>query len=254
MNFYSKIKNIQLYKKSMVCVGLDTISDDVDSYEKNIAIIDSTHDLVCAYKLNLAHYLYNGWKGIDSFSKTIEYIHNHCENTIVIADCKFGDIIDTNLVYMDSIFNTFQFDAVTLNPFCGISDLAPWFDFKDKGIFVWVSSTSDGRTDIQDVVFEKTVSSYTQEFSESNNLGFVIGADNFRQLYHVSFYSPDSVLLLPGIGHQGGDLSKIKYLNTTYGFHNTIIVNSGRQIIYSDNPREKTIGLLDQINAVLCRG
>ena len=253
MNFYSKIKNIQLLKESMICVGLDTVSSDIDSYERNTSIIRDTYDLVCAYKLNLAHYLFDGVKGIDNLLRTVDYIHNYCNDIIVIADCKFGDIFDTNQIYRNAIFDTFQFDAITVNPFCGIDDLIPWFKHDHQGIFVWASSSSDGRKDIQDLVFEKIISSYTKQFSQNNNLGFVIGAGNLHHLSIASYYSPNSILLLPGVGYQGSDLSKLNYVNKSYGINNTVIINSGRQIICSDSPRNETIALKNQINITLNR-
>ena len=123
MNFYNKLKNVQANKKSMVCVGLDTTG--TDSYDKNVKIIKHTQDLVCAYKLNLAHYLVDGAKGITNLLRTVEHIRICSEDTIVIADCKF--------------------DAVTVNPFCGINDITPWFDYPNKGVFVWVSSSTVGK-------------------------------------------------------------------------------------------------------------
>ena len=43
-------------------------------FEFNKAIIDSTKDLVCAYKPNIAFYEMYGTYGLDSLRKTIEYV------------------------------------------------------------------------------------------------------------------------------------------------------------------------------------
>ncbi len=248
MNFYNKIKNVQVNKKSMVCVGLDTTG--TDSYERNVKIIKYTQDLVCAYKLNLAHYLFDGVEGITNLLRTVEHIRICSEDIIIILDGKFGDIYDTNLIYRDAIFNTFQFDAVTVNPFCGISDIETWFDYSNKGVFVWVSSSTSGRKDIQDEVFGKTVSEYIKYFSEKNNLGFVVGSNNFHHLISIFFSNSDLVLLIPGLGAQGGNLKELEHIYRIYKFNNPIIINSSRQIIFAENPHSETMKLRDQINVI----
>lgn len=96
------------------------------------------------------------------------------------------------------------------------------------------------------MVFEKTILEYTKQFSEKNNLGFIVGSNNLYNMIFVNRYSPGAILLIPGIGAQGGDLKALEYINKVYELNNLIIINSSRQIIFSKNPRDETIRLRDQ--------
>ena len=66
MDFREKLTNIVYKNNSLLCIGLDIdinkipqflveISED-PYFEFNKSIIDSTKDVACAYKLNLAFY------------------------------------------------------------------------------------------------------------------------------------------------------------------------------------------------------
>ncbi|PIZ03247.1 orotidine 5'-phosphate decarboxylase, partial [Candidatus Gottesmanbacteria bacterium CG_4_10_14_0_8_um_filter_37_24] len=65
MNFQSKISEISTENNSLLCIGLDSDINkipfhikgtDNPQYNFNKAIIEATHDLVCAYKPNSAFY------------------------------------------------------------------------------------------------------------------------------------------------------------------------------------------------------
>ena len=62
---------------------------------------------------------------------------------------------------------------------------------------------------------------------------YVVGATKAKSLKEIRKIIPNSFLLVPGFGAQGGSLSDVCDfgLNENCG----IIVNSSRQIIYSDN-------------------
>ena len=59
--------------KSLLCIGLDIEPSKIpvqDPFEFNKAIIDSTHDLCCAFKPNLAFYEAMGIDGLRLLEKT----------------------------------------------------------------------------------------------------------------------------------------------------------------------------------------
>ena len=73
-------------KKSFLCVGLDTdlnkIPASIDRksdiiFEFNKAVIDATHDLCVAYKLNSAFYESAGEEGWQAMWKTVVYCKRH---------------------------------------------------------------------------------------------------------------------------------------------------------------------------------
>ena len=61
--------------------------------------LDCTHDLVCAYKPNIAFYEALGWDGLNALEKTISYIRTNAPNVPIIGDGKRGDILSTNEAY-----------------------------------------------------------------------------------------------------------------------------------------------------------
>ena len=73
-------------------------------YEFNNIIIDATKDFCVAYKLNIAFYEKNGYKGWISLKKTIEYIPS---NILTIADAK--EILEIHLLCMRRLFRKFKF-------------------------------------------------------------------------------------------------------------------------------------------------
>ena len=62
---------------------------------------------------------------------------------------------------------------------------------------------------------------------------YVVGATHPEELGEIRKMMPDSFLLVPGVGAQGGDLQAVaKYgLNSQIG----LLVNSSRGIIYASN-------------------
>jgi len=83
--FIEKLQHAWAAHDSLVCVGLDPeierfpkhiAAEPSPIYQFNKAIIDATHDLVCAYKPQFAHYA--AYEAEDQLERTIEYIHRTC--------------------------------------------------------------------------------------------------------------------------------------------------------------------------------
>src|ERR1700680_251371 len=83
---------------NFVCVGLDADYDQIPSSIKthqsvedamfhfNQEIIDTTHDLVCAYKPNAAFYEAQGDAGIRALTRTVLYVRERYSSIPVILD------------------------------------------------------------------------------------------------------------------------------------------------------------------------
>ena len=109
----------------MLCIGLDPDlalmpegygADDVAEF--NIAIIEATSDLVCAYKPNVAFYEALGpERGYAALRATLAAIPPH---VITLADAKRGDVEHTARAYAQAIFDDLGFDAATVNPYLGL--------------------------------------------------------------------------------------------------------------------------------------
>ena len=243
MNKKLLVENIYK-KKSFLCVGLDPdidkfpisiLQDDDPIFSFNKKIIDVTKDYCVSYKLNLAFYEKHGIKGLKSLKKTIEYIPN---DFFVIADAKRGDILNTSKMYADAFYNNFNFDAVTLSPYMGGDCVKP-FIRDGKWSIVLIATSNPSAEDFQMTKTEKGIPLYLEVLNKAKSWGncknmmFVVGGTRPEIIKKVRQNAKDFFLLIPGLGHQGGDLSLI----AKYGFNNKVgvLVNCSRSILYAGN-------------------
>ncbi|OGG36482.1 orotidine 5'-phosphate decarboxylase, partial [Candidatus Gottesmanbacteria bacterium RIFCSPLOWO2_02_FULL_42_29] len=145
MRFKDKLKAISIKNNSLVCVGLDSDISKIPEFIRkgehpqstfNKAIIEATHDLICAYKPNTAFYEERGHAGIEALRMTSDYLKGKYPEVPLIIDAKRADIGNTNLGYAKFVFEYLKADAVTVHPYLGREALKPFLDYEDKGIFV----------------------------------------------------------------------------------------------------------------------
>ncbi len=268
MNFIEKLTNATRKNKSLLCIGLDPdpkrMPDKVGIFEFNKAIIEATADLVCAYKPNLAFYEAMGNEGLDALKQTVKYVP---DDIPVIADAKRGDIGNTAKAYARAIFDNFDFDATTVNPYLGFDSVEPFIQYQDKGVFILCRTSNAGAVDFQSLKCETEEHSYRPLFelvalkaSQWNiygNIGLVVGATYLEELRLIRQSHPNMPLLIPGIGAQGGDLAAtVRYGVNAKG--EGAIINSSRGIIYASPgkdfaqaARQAASSLQEQINYFL---
>ena len=242
-NLINQIKQ----KKSFLCVGLDVDLDKIPKhlhkhedpiFEFSKAIIDSTSPFAIAYKPNLAFFESYGLKGWNSLEKIINYINTNYPEIFTIADAKRGDIGNTSSKYARTFFETLNFDSITVNPYMGRDSIEPFLDYDNKYTILLSLTSNSGSSDFQFQLdngkpLYLSVIKKSLSWKNKENLMYVIGATKAESLKEVREIIPNSFLLVPGIGAQGGSLSDVCRfgLNENCG----LIVNSSRQIIYSDN-------------------
>tara|TARA_B100001559_G_scaffold245439_1_gene208539 strand:- start:689 stop:1516 length:828 start_codon:yes stop_codon:yes gene_type:complete len=242
-NLINQIKQ----KKSFLCVGLDVDLDKIPKhlhkyedpiFEFSKAIIDSTSPFAIAYKPNLAFFESYGLKGWNSLEKIINYINSNYPEIFTIADAKRGDIGNTSSKYARTFFETLNFDSITVNPYMGRDSIEPFLEYDNKYTILLSLTSNSGSSDFQYQLdngepLYLSVIKKSLSWKNKENLMYVIGATKAESLKEVREIIPNSFLLVPGIGTQGGSLSDVCRfgLNDNCG----LIVNSSRQIIYSDN-------------------
>ena len=157
MNFKQKLNNIIKKNNSSLCVGLDPDLEKIPKnflqtsdpiFEFNKKIIDETHDLVCAYKPDIAFYEAYGIKGLESLKKTLEYIP---KDIPIVLDAKRGSVGHTAVLYAKSVFDYWNADAVTLNIFTGKDGVVPFLEYKDRYSFLYLRSSNPSASDFQDI-------------------------------------------------------------------------------------------------------
>ncbi|MDG2396574.1 MAG: orotidine-5'-phosphate decarboxylase [Flavobacteriaceae bacterium] len=247
-----KLKKQILLKRSFLCVGLDVdlkkipksfleLEDPI--YEFSIRVIESTVKYAVAYKPNIAFFERYGPKGMKSLNKIIEFINNKYPNLFTIADAKRGDIGNTSSRYAKAFFETYNFDSITVVPYMGKDSIEPFLRYKNKYAILLALTSNQGAKDFQFITKDQTplyeeVIKASLKWKNSNRLMYVVGATRAESIERIRKLIPDSFLLIPGLGFQGGNLHEVsKYaLNKDVG----ILVNSSRGIIYSFK-KEKTM-------------
>lgn len=236
-------------KKSFLCVGLDTdirkipghLLDREDPvFEFNKAIIDATADCCIAYKPNLAFYESDGMKGMQSLYRTVAYIRENYPDQFIIADAKRGDIGNTSKMYARCFFEDMKTDAVTVAPYMGQDSVTPFLGYDGRWVVLLALTSNAGAADFQYILapdgtplYQSVLQKSLQWGGNADNMMYVVGATRAEMLTDIRRTVPDSFLLVPGIGAQGGSLADV----CRYGMNSKcgLIVNSSRAIIYADS-------------------
>lgn len=234
-------------KKSFLCIGLDVDLTKIPThlleledpiFEFNKAIIDATHDLCVSYKPNTAFYEAYGLKGWQSLEKTIEYLNEKYPEIFTIADAKRGDIGNTSTMFAKAFLEDLNFDSITVAPYMGKDSVEPFLAFENKHAIMLALTSNEGAFDFQTKNIEgkelyKVVIETSKSWKNSHNLMYVVGATKAEYFTEIRKIIPDSFLLVPGVGAQGGSLQEV----CKYGMSENVglLINSSRGIIYASN-------------------
>ncbi len=234
-------------KQSFLCIGLDVdiqkipqhlLQEEDPIFAFNKAIIDATHHLCVAYKPNTAFYEAYGLKGWQALEKTIDYIKTNHPEIFTIADAKRGDIGNTSSMYAKAFFEDMAFDSVTVAPYMGKDSVEPFLAFKNKHTILLALTSNKGAFDFQTKTVAgtqlyKQVLETSKTWTNAEQLMYVVGATKAEYLADIRKIIPDSFLLVPGVGAQGGNLQEVcKYgMNASVG----LLINSSRGIIYASH-------------------
>ena len=244
-------------KKSFLCVGLDTdlnkipehlLTEEDPIFAFNKAIIDATAPYCVAYKPNLAFYEAFGVKGIIAFEKTVKYLKQNYPDQFIIADAKRGDIGNTSQMYARTFFGVYDVDALTIAPYMGEDSVTPFLQplslpnegqsHKNHWVILLALTSNKGSFDFQltedkdgERLFEKVIRK-SQEWASDENMMYVVGATRGEMFKDIRRVAPNTFLLVPGVGAQGGSLEEV----CKYGMIEDcgLLVNSSRAIIYAD--------------------
>ncbi|GAB5400523.1 MAG: orotidine-5'-phosphate decarboxylase [Aureisphaera sp.] len=260
-------------KKSFLCVGLDVdlakipehvLENEDPIFAFNKAIIDATHDLAVAYKPNIAFYEAYGLKGWKSLEKTITYLNSQYPDIFTIADAKRGDIGNTSKMYAKAFFDDLAFDSITVAPYMGKDSVEPFLGFTNKHTILLALTSNAGAFDFQTKTIQgkelyKEVLETSKNWENSENLMYVVGATKAEFLADIRNIVPNSFLLVPGVGAQGGSLTEV----CKYGMNDRVglLINSSRGIIYKSNgtdfaeaARASALELQSQMEEILNAG
>ncbi len=257
-------------KKSFLCIGLDVDLNKIPQhllkledpiFEFNKAIIEATHDLCVAYKPNTAFYEAFGLKGWQSLENTIKYINEQYPEIFTIADAKRGDIGNTSTMYAKAFLEDLNFDSVTVAPYMGKDSVEPFLAFENKHTILLALTSNEGAFDFQTKIVDgeelyKKVIKTSKTWINSQNLMYVVGATKAEYFTEIRKIVPDSFLLVPGVGSQGGSLYDV----CVYGMNADIglLINSSRGIIYAsagedfaEKAREEVLKMQQEMEIIM---
>lgn len=300
MRHFMEMLRAKWAEGKFVCVGLDSEFEKIPAHltshprpveEFNLAIVQQTRDLVCAYKPNIAFYAGRGGDGLLDLIATIEKINREVPDVPVVLDAKRADIGNTNRGYAKEAFDVCGADAITVSPYFGAEALQPFLERKDKGVIVLCRTSNKGAEEFQNrsVFVEQYEVAYdgvprevlatdgnenptmwaapfyqlvahkvAREWNKNGNCAVVVGATAPEELGYVRKIVGDGFpILIPGIGKQGGDLEKT-VLAGKDSRGEGMIINSSSGIIFASNgedfaaaARRETEKLNDGIHNIL---
>jgi orotidine-5'-phosphate decarboxylase len=187
-----------------------------------MALIESVAEEAVAVKPQVAFFEALGGHGLSALDRICAFASAH--DLIVIADAKRGDIASTSQAYAEAWLAPRDggppvADAMTVNPYMGGDSLEPFLLAcgAGSGLFVLVRTSNPGAADLQEQrladgrrVWERTaelVAGWGAELvgeSGLSSVGAVIGATSPEAVERARELMPRQVLLLPGVGAQGG--------------------------------------------------
>jgi orotidine 5'-phosphate decarboxylase subfamily 2 len=252
-------------KDSWLCVGLDPdpaklprAGDIAEEMERFLLdVIDRTKDAAAAYKPNAAFFDTLGGPGHDVLATVIAAAGRAAP---VIVDGKRGDIGNTAKAYAAWGFDVLRADAMTVPPYMGRDSVEPFASRAEKGVFVLARTSNPGSADVQslrldtgELVYERVVKLATGEWNPHGNVGLVAGATFPEELRRIrELAGPDVLLLIPGVGAQGGTAEHAMRFGANANGDNAL-VNASRSILYSSDPGAAARALRDELNQYRAR-
>ena len=245
MSFITKLRDRWADANSLLCVGLDPDpakfparfnNQDNAIFAFNKAIIDATHDLVCAYKPQIAYFA--AQQAEDQLLQTMQYLREHYPSIPVILDSKRGDIGSTADQYALEAFTRYQADAVTINPYMGHDAITPFTRYADKGVVILCRTSNPGAQDLQDLMvdgeplYARVAHKVATEWNAHHNCMLVVGATWPEQMQKIRSITGDMPFLVPGVGAQGGDVKALVSAGKTQDGAG-LVINSSRAVLYA---------------------
>lgn len=218
-----------------------------------------------AVKPNIAFFESYGSDGYRAYEEVCRMAHE--AGLLIVGDVKRGDIGSTAQAYADGHFRIA--DSLTLHPYLGNDSVAPFLkwcppDQGGRGVFVLVRTSNPGAKDFQDLrigdeplcdVVAKAVNEWGSELPQEHGyhaVGAVVGATWPEELARLRKLMPNSWLLLPGVGAQGGKVEDLAAAFDDRGLG--ALVNQSRGVMQCFAPAQNDwLDRIDQACATFAR-
>ena len=258
-DFSALLRGAERRNGSLLCVGLDPepakfphgwAGDASRIFEFCVAIVDATHDLVIAFKPQIAYFAAN--RAEDALERLIVHIHRVAPDVPVVLDAKRGDMGTSAEQYAREAFERYRADAVTLSPLQGLDSIEPYMRYPGKGLFLLCRTSNPGGSELQaqrlangDFLYEHIARLAQGPWQAAAGkggaqIGLVVGATYPDEIARVRALAPTLPLLIPGVGAQGGDAAAT--VRGGWRSHDgartgqttgAVLVNASRSVLYA---------------------
>ncbi|MGE5658603.1 MAG: bifunctional orotidine-5'-phosphate decarboxylase/orotate phosphoribosyltransferase [Actinomycetota bacterium] len=221
-NFFDKLLAASERNQTLLYVALDpdpeTLPDYVvlpgkkpkssltDLWDWFQLTISQTVDFVCAYKPTLGFYQALGAPGLELLQEILKSIPPHIP---VILDAKHSDL-NTSTAFARTAFEYWQVDAVTLSPYAGFDQAAPFLVYPNKAVFVLCATTNPSAALLQEYptperpLYLKLVE-VAQSWGTPEQVGFEVGVMP-DMLARIRQAAPERLILIEGDIAEENDL------------------------------------------------
>jgi uridine monophosphate synthetase len=275
MGFAEKLATAIATHHSLWCLGLDPNPEVMpETYRSRYAedptharviqnlwdwmhrVIETTADLVCAYKPTLGFYTALGPAGLELLNQTLAAIPPEIP---VILDAKHADL-NSGTVMAKTAFEQWNVDAITISPFLGQELAARFLMYPDKAILVSCYSANLTAQAIQAYpeptrpLYLKIVEE-AQAWASADQLGLEVGITSPDHLAQIRARAPERWILGRSLWAQqrGTQLETLQEILTA-GLNDQgsgLILPVNQDILTADQPDEPLRSLRQQTNALI---
>jgi orotidine 5'-phosphate decarboxylase subfamily 2 len=231
MTYLEKLTSRISSAQTNLCVGIDPRADlidgDLESFVRGV--IEEASPFAAAFKPNSAYFEAFGAKGVDVLERCLKDVPKEIP---IVLDVKRSDIPETMKYYAEAYFGQWGVDAVTLNGLMGCDSIEPFLQAPEQAVYLLAVTSNPGAVDIElqkvgeRYVFELIQAYATRTEHLPGQVGLVIGLTNVSD--DVLSRVEDLPLLIPGLGAQGGDLSRLDIASRQA----PNLINASRSILY----------------------
>ncbi len=263
MHFFERLEAAMARSSSILIAGLDPNPElmparyrdfqDADNQMQCLLdwmrrVIFTTQDLVCAYKPTLGFYQALGAPGLELLEQTLAAIPAHIP---IILDAKHGDL-NTSTRLARTVFEQWRVDAITLSPYAGQDQIAPFLLYPGKAVFVLCCTSNPAASVVQahptpESPLYLQVVQAAKTWGTPEQLGLEVGTTKPEVLARVRAIAPERLILARSIWQDNTNLSQI----LTAGLDATgagMLVPIPQDWLSDDPPNPRIESLREEVN------
>lgn len=262
MNFFDKLNAAIARNQSLLFVGLDPNPEmmptrycskgDSESIIRGLRDwlqyqIAQTSDFVCAYKPTLGFYEALGVQGLELLQQTLKAIPAHIP---IILDAKHSDL-NTSTIFARTIFQEWQVDAITLSPYAGQDQVAPFLVYPGKAVFVLCCTSNPAAISLQqyptaESPFYLQIVKESKTWGTPEQLGLEVGTTVPDVLARIRAVAPERLIMARSIWAAGDNLTNILAAGLNAS-GDGLLIPVPQDMLASDNLSEQVQSLREEV-------